>query len=87
MRREWFTAFIKPADDKCFSAKVYGSLDDFPTVEYLAPATPILISEPVVWEVEFRCFSREHRCVAISIYERNSELAQATDGSWLAEEK
>ncbi len=86
MSREWFPAFIKPADDKCFPAKVYNAPDDFPTVEYLAPNTPILISEPVVWEMEFRCFICDRRCVAISVYLRNGELAQAPDGSWPVEE-
>jgi hypothetical protein len=86
MTKERFPAFIKPADDKCFPAKVYVTRDDFPSVDYLASNTPILISEPVVWEVEFRCFIRDRRCVTISVYERNGELAQASDSSWPVKE-
>ena len=86
MKNEWFPAFIKPADDKCFSAKVYIAPDDFPTMEYLAKTTPILISEPVEWEIEFRCFVCDRHCVTLSIYERNGEFARASDGSWPADQ-
>lgn len=86
MKHEWFPAFIKPADDKCFPAKVYEKLSDFPATEYLAKTTPILVSEPVDWEMEFRCFICDGRCATISIYERNGELAQTSEGSWPAAE-
>ncbi|MBN1317731.1 MAG: ATP-grasp domain-containing protein [Anaerolineales bacterium] len=85
MLADWFPAFIKPAGDKCFPAQVYPSQNDFPELEYLAPTTPILISEPVNWEIEFRCFIRERQCKTFSIYARNGELAQAADGSWPTE--
>lgn len=47
--------FIKPADDKCFDAKVYepgtfippGVIDD---------SYPVLVSDPVKFDMEYRCF-------------------------------
>jgi hypothetical protein len=50
-------SFIKPADEKCFPAKVYGSALDFQDQTRLLPnSTPVLMSEPVVFESEFRNF-------------------------------
>lgn len=40
-------AFFKPADDKCFPAKVYNSGASLPVPEVLPDDTPVLISEPV----------------------------------------
>src|SRR5215471_4008120 len=48
------SAFIKPADDKCFQAAVYNSGRDLPSPDALPESTPVLISEPVCWAVEFR---------------------------------
>ncbi len=73
-------AFIKPADDKCFAADIYDSGTDLPPEENLE----VLISEPVVWEAEFRCFALERKVVTSSVYSRNGTLAQAADGSWPA---
>jgi hypothetical protein len=53
IRRE---AFFKPADDKPFRAAVYPSGEAIPAHELLAPETPVLVSEPVRWEAEHRCF-------------------------------
>jgi hypothetical protein len=49
-------AFIKPADEKCFPAQVYTSGAALPGDAVLPAETPVLISEPVTWEVEYRCF-------------------------------
>lgn len=76
-----FPVFLKPADDKCFSAKVYTT----PSVldrKLLPSATPVLAAEPVTWELEVRAFVCERECQTFSIYARNGKLAQATDGSW-----
>ncbi len=50
------TAFIKPADDKCFPAKVYPDGASLPSLEILPDTTPVLISEPVEWNIDFRFF-------------------------------
>lgn len=78
------TAFIKPVRDKCFLAKVYGSGVELPTSDILPDSTPVLISEPVLWEVEFRCFVRDRTIAASSPYCRYGSLAQSDDGSWPA---
>jgi hypothetical protein len=75
-------AFIKPADDKCFTAQVYRDSSQLPEVEHLPPETPVLIAEPVTWQAEFRCFVLHRRVVAASVYSRYGEAAQADDGSW-----
>src|SRR5207247_725897 len=56
VRQAWAPAFIKPADDKCFPAAVYTAGADLPADEILPATTPVLVAEPVTWEVEFRCF-------------------------------
>jgi ATP-grasp domain, R2K clade family 2 len=77
-----FPAFLKPADDKCFPAAVYPSAAEL--VGYAIPdATPVLWSEAVSWEVEFRCFIAERRNLTLCPYARRGDLAQAEDGSWV----
>ncbi len=77
-------AFIKPADDKCFPAQVYNSGDELPKSDVLSDSTPVLISDVVRWEVEFRCFVLEGKVATFSPYLRNGELAQDQDGNWTA---
>ena len=43
--------FIKPADEKCFPAQVYSSGAALPYDIALPADIPVLISEPVIWEV------------------------------------
>jgi hypothetical protein len=76
--------FLKPADDKAFPAKVYGSGGELPSNEMLGASTPVLVSEPVSWEAEFRCFVLEKQIAAISVYSRWGELAESEDGNWTA---
>jgi hypothetical protein len=83
-RRATGRAFVKPADGKSFPAAVYDggrTLPD-PDTGHLAPDTLVLVSEPVLWDVEYRCFVHERRVAAISPYLRHRELAQAPDGTW-----
>jgi hypothetical protein len=75
-------AFVKPADDKCFLAGVFQSGDQLPRGEILQGSIPVLVAEPVRWEVEFRCFVLEREIVAISPYLRKGELVQTPDGGW-----
>ncbi|HEX5323108.1 MAG TPA: ATP-grasp domain-containing protein [Capsulimonadaceae bacterium] len=75
-------AFIKPAEDKSFPARVYKR--GLEASDLLPKDLPVLTSEPVTWRSEFRCFVMEGKVVAISLYSRYGELAQAEDGSWPA---
>lgn len=76
-------AFIKPADDKCFAARVYDSGNDLPTSDVLPDTTPVLVSESVNWHVEFRCFILDRKLLTLSPYLREGELCRADDGSWV----
>jgi hypothetical protein len=77
--------FIKPALDKCFQAGVYSTGTALlATVAVLPETTPVLLSEPVEWEIEFRCFVLERTVSAMSAYLREGELVEAEDGSWPA---
>lgn len=75
-------AFLKPADDKSFPARVYQAPEELSDLVQLPKSLPILCSEPVHWESEFRAFFRERRCLSWSIYARHGALAQAEDGGW-----
>ncbi len=86
MRDYALPAFIKPADDKCFTAQVYEDASALPDVSFLPPEVPILIAEPVVWTIEFRCFILERKIVTLSVYARQGELARAEDNTWPATE-
>jgi hypothetical protein len=77
-------AFIKPADDKCFQAAVYNSGRDLPSPDALPDSTPVLISEPVSWAIEFRAFVLHRQVMTLSVYSRNGDLAQSPEGDWPA---
>ena len=79
--------FIKPADDKCFIARVYENGEELPDSSVLPDDTPVLVSEPVKWSLEFRCFILEHQAITLSPYLREGELCQADDGAWPASEQ
>ena len=68
-------AFVKPADDKCLPPAVAATGADLPGDEILPAGTPVLVAEPVRWEVEFRCFVLDRRVVTLSAYLRDGELA------------
>lgn len=75
-------AFIKPAYDKSFDAHIYRSGKDLPDASTLPDDLPVLISEPVTWEMEFRCFVIERQLATMSIYALAGHLARAEDGTW-----
>src|SRR5262249_32764957 len=75
-------AFVKPADDKCFLAGVFTSGEELPVPGIVPAETPVLIAEPVVWEVEFRCFVLQREVVTISPYLKHGKLAQDAEGRW-----
>jgi hypothetical protein len=62
--------FVKPADPihKSFDAGVYSAVADVRGRRPLADDTPILVSEPVEWTSEFRCFIRDGKIEAWSPY-------------------
>lgn len=77
-------AFIKPADDKCFAARVYENAQALPDFNLLPAQTPILFAEPVIWQTEFRAFILHRNLATISIYSRSGQPAQINDGTWPA---
>jgi hypothetical protein len=77
-------AFYKPADDKCFLAKAYSSGAELPPKGELPDDVPVLISEIVEWEIEFRCFILDGKVVTLSPYLRNHQRLEADDGSFPA---
>ena len=76
--------FVKNADGmKAFEAQVYPSGQDLPSSEFYPDDYEVIVSEPVVWEVEYRCFVMERKLITMSIYYRHGELAKSSDGSWM----
>ncbi len=78
--------FVKPAEGKSFVARVYPHGTDLLARDLLPDETPVLISEPVQWDLEFRCFVLEHHVVASSPYLRVGELVEDENGTWVASE-
>jgi ATP-grasp domain, R2K clade family 2 len=68
------SVFVKPAADKSFPARVYASGAALPGEEAVPGDTPILLSEPVQWEVEWRLFVCAGKVVTRSPYFRNGKL-------------
>lgn len=62
--------FAKPADpvDKCFDAGIYPRRADIRLVRPVPADTPVLLSEPVEWLAEYRCFIADGRVIATSPY-------------------
>jgi hypothetical protein len=77
--------FIKPAEDKSFPAAVYAdSAALLAVTPDLPDDLPVLLSEPVTWEVEYRIFARDGKPVTISPYFRNGELVYKQLRGWYA---
>lgn len=75
-------AFIKPAGDKAFASKVYETGDAFlATVTELSRSISILVSEPVRWALEYRCFVRARRVETLALYEEDGRLTKQA-GRW-----
>src|SRR5262245_28252907 len=62
--------FVKPADalHKAFDAGIYSSARDIRAPGGVAPQTPVLVSEPVQWLAEYRCFVLDGKVAAWSPY-------------------
>lgn len=63
--------FVKPPNDKSFPAQVYLGAD-LPT-DY-DDDMPVLVSDVVEWDVEFRCFIMDRMLKTFSVYSRRGEL-------------
>ena len=78
-------AFVKHATGKAFGAGVYASGAELPVEsQSLSKATPVLIAEPVLWEIEFRFFLLERQVMTCSSYWRGGRSTRMNDGSWEA---
>lgn len=75
--------FIKPAYDKSFEARVYDSGESLLSPDILPDELPVLVAEPVSWEIEFRCFILERQVATQSVYLIGGELARDETGMWL----
>jgi ATP-grasp domain, R2K clade family 2 len=65
-----YPTFLKPADplDKVFDAGVYRDAHAVRALRQVGPDTPVLVSEPVEWLAEYRCFVCEGQVVATLPY-------------------
>jgi len=80
-------AFYKPSDDKCFQAKVYDSGAQLPQAGdrgALPPEVPVLVSEIVQWDLEFRSFLLEGKVATLSPYLRRGERVETAEGEFVA---
>jgi hypothetical protein len=62
--------FVKPADalNKSFDAGVYSNIRDIRAPMGVDSRSPVLLSEPVEWSAEYRCFILEGKIAAWSPY-------------------
>ena len=76
--------FIKPADctNKAFDAAVWDAGKYILCADDLSRETPVLVSEPVYWDVEYRVFVLERRIVTFSPYIRGGWLARDENDRW-----
>lgn len=65
--------FIKPADDKCFDAKVY-EIGEFNPPPVLPDEIPVLVSDVVKFTEEYRCVVRDNKVVTHSCYVLGDEI-------------
>lgn len=80
--------FVKSALDKPFLAGIYTmATEPPPGCADLPDDYPVLVAEPVQWELEFRGFVLHRRLVALSPYLRNGELVEDEDGAWIASDE
>jgi hypothetical protein len=75
-------AFVKPADEKVFPARVYEASESIDPEHAIDDSIPTLISEPVRFETEVRSFVLDRRVITYSAYMRDGDIAKAEDGSW-----
>lgn len=72
-----FPAFIKPPDDKLFAARAYPDAASLAAVtQGFEGGTPVLVSSPVSFAVEYRAFVANRRVAALSAYIRGGAVAE-----------
>ncbi len=76
--------FLKPADEKCFPARVYDHGGQLPAIGLLPEDLPVLVQDIVEWTVEYRCFILNRQILTASAYWRQDSLAKDADGFWLS---
>ncbi|RYX84296.1 DUF4343 domain-containing protein [bacterium] len=81
-RTKQFPLFVKPASEKTFEARVYAGAHELPADIDQPELAPVLTSQPVEWEVEYRCFVLEERVVTASSYWRGEDSTRKEDGSY-----
>ena len=79
-------AFIKPAEDKCFDARIYSSGTELPSPGPLPESLPVLVQEIVEWVVEYRCFVLNGCIMTSSVYWREGQPAKDEAGNWQTNE-
>jgi ATP-grasp domain, R2K clade family 2 len=75
--------FVKPPNDKSFSAGVYRG-EELP--KEFPDDMPVLVAEIVQWEKEFRCFVLDRQVQTYSIYLRDGVLQKERDFESTSEE-
>jgi hypothetical protein len=75
--------FVKPPNDKTFPARVYAG-GDLPA-DY-DDGMPVLVSDLVEWDAEFRCFILDRTLHTFSIYSRRGEVQRDCGFASTAEE-
>jgi len=71
-RRYQGSWFCKPPNNKAWPASVYDPPAGLPN--FVADADPVLMSEVVEFELEYRCFVLTREVVTFSVYLRNGHL-------------
>jgi hypothetical protein len=72
-------AFVKPADDKAFRPQVFANGAAIHANELYEPHLPVLISEPVNFELEYRFFVLEKSVQTFSLYCRSGEVVEYSE--------
>jgi hypothetical protein len=81
--------FVKPVDEKIFPARVYyggGDLRNPPQGD-LPDSTPVLISEPVIFDLEVRAFVLENEVRTMSAYLRSPGTVVLNDEWGMTDEE
>jgi len=75
-------AFVKPASEKAFAPRVYEPGEIVDEARAFPDSLPVLIAEPVRFELETRAFVADRNVATLSAYLRDGALAEGDDGAW-----
>ena len=74
-----YPVFSKPATPKLFPARVYSSADELAAeTRGLDAGTTVMVSEPVSFAAEARCFVLDRTVLDCAVYEGQGDVAAAT---------